>query len=195
MTATIATQIRNSIYSLITTPAFGWKTTRKVPVLPVQIGQLPALGVYIIRDSKSPDGDADHGMPRYNCEVMIGIMVLDELTEEDALESKLDAVVDNILHTVLQSNNGVFLRLTDAGGNALVRAVPTINRTNEFPKDGETQYMQCRTQMTIQYQECYPPDLIGEFDIFGLTVQPPNQTGTTNVPHPDNFDERFNIPQ
>ena len=190
---TIATQIRDAMYSRLTTSAFPWVSTRKIPMPPIQIGQLPALGVYLIRENMSPDGDSNAGPPRYIVDAVIGVMVMDESSTPAVLEGSMDTLVDLIEDTIMTDYS--FFNLTDSGGNPLIDSIPNISRTYDFPKEGETQYIQCRLQFTVRFMVIFPPVILHELDQINVTVEPPNQPAppTGHPADPDNFVEKFII--
>lgn len=188
---TIATQIRDAMFTRLTTPAFPWLSTRKIPVPPIQIGQLPALGVYLIRENFTPDGDSNVGPPRYIVDAVIGVMVMEESSTPSVLEGSMDALVDLIEDTIL--TDPTFLTIKDSNGEFLIDSVPNISRTYDFPKDGETQYIQARLQFTVRFMVIYPPVLTNNFNTMLLTVQPPNQGSVSGIAStmPDNFTAEF----
>ena len=187
---TLATQIRNAMFVRLTTSAFTWKSTRKIPVPPIQPNQLPALGVYLIRESMGPDGDANVGPPRYIVDAVFSVNVLEEASNPDVLEGSMDALVDQVENTLLSDIS--FLNLSDSNGDTIIDSIPAITRNYDFPKDGETQYIQCRLQFTVRFFVIFPPIITHDLITFGLTVRPPNMTaGDTNNPYPDDFDEEF----
>lgn len=154
--STVATYIRDQIVARIGT-LYAWKTVRKVPTITTQNDQFPRLGVYLVRESENPDGDANAGVPRYLDDTVISISVMDNLSKPEVLEGSVDAMIDNIKNTLLEDYT--FVSLADASGNIFLDSIPNISRTYNFPNNGESYYIECRLQMTFRFNVKYDPIL------------------------------------
>jgi hypothetical protein len=150
--STIATYIRDAIFERLTTSAFDWKSTRKTPFPTMQIGDAPALGVFLLRETYNPDGDGNVGPPRYIVDAVFAIAVVDLASKPAVLEGSVDQAVDTILDTLLKDHTFIDLRWSD--NSPLLDSIPTITRAYNFPNIGDTYYLECRLQMTVRYF-CY----------------------------------------
>jgi hypothetical protein len=157
----------------------------------VQIGQTPALGVYIIRESMGPDGDENVLEPRYLTDAIFGITTIQEIDDDKVDVSPEDGLKDLILNTLL--NDLTFVSLRDGNGKEVLESIPSIAVTYDYPEKGETQYVQCRIQMTIRYRLNFDPIAVNAFSTAKITVQPPNQASVAGVAPavPANFMHEF----
>lgn len=154
--STITTYIRDAMYTrLLAANIAPWKVTRKSPIPTLQTGDVPALGVFVMRESYQQDGDANVGPPRYIVDAVISAAVIDLASKPDVLEGSVDAKVDAILNTLLQDGTFIDLRWTD--GKPVIDSVPSIQRTYQFPQIGESYYLECRLQMTFRFMCFFEP--------------------------------------
>jgi len=149
--STIATYIRDAAYNRLLTIA-PWKSTRRTPIPTLQADMLPALGVFLLRETMNPDGDSNNGPPRYISDAVIAFTVTAASSTPDVLDTDVDALVDLIEDTLLC--DGTFIDLRDAENKPILDSIPTISRTFNFPRDGETYFLECRVQMTFRFY-CY----------------------------------------
>ncbi len=149
--STIATMIRDAAFTRLL-GIFDWKSTRKIPVLPVQASMMPCLGAFVLRESYSPLGDANVGPPSYIVDAMLGFSVTDLSSDSDVLEGSIDTKIDLILNTLLC--DGTFIDLRDENGNPVIDSIGSITRTYNYPSEGETNFCECRLQMTFRFF-CY----------------------------------------
>lgn len=174
---TIATMIRDQAMirlKKLTPDGGSWKSFRKIALPTIEPNQLPCLGVYILRESLNPDGDANVGPPRYIADVTIGISIIDEGNKSYALEGSIDSLVDQAEDTLLQDIT--FLGMTDANNNPIIEAIPQITRTYNFFEKSETYMMECRLQMTIQYRCFFEPLAPNYLETIAINVS--NMDGT-----------------
>jgi hypothetical protein len=156
MSSTITTYIRDAMYDrLLAAKIAQWKVTRKSPIPTLQIGDLPALGVFIMRENYQPDGDSNVGPPRYIVDAVISVAVIDLASKPDVLEGSVDARVDTVLNTLLQDGSFIDLRWTD--GKPILDSVPAIVRSYQFPQIGESYTIECRLQMTFRFMCFFEP--------------------------------------
>jgi hypothetical protein len=151
----LATQIRDAMFDRITA-AVPFKTARKVPIPPLQPDQLPALGVYLMSQRSTPDGDANVGVPRYIDNALISVMLIYAAGDPRVLEGVVDAQIDLIERLLLCDST--FLQMLDVEtGEPIIESVPERVRTYQYPKDGETYYLEARLQMTFQFRSYFQP--------------------------------------
>lgn len=186
MSGTPATYIRDQVFDRIKT-LYAWKVTRKVPTVTTQGDQFPRLGVYLVRETENPDGDANVGPPRYVDEVVIAISVMDALSKPEVLEGSVDVLIDGIKNKLLQDIT--FVSLKDANGVFMLDSIPTISRTYNFPNNGETYYIECRLQMSFRFNVQYEPLTPNAFKTLYVDARP------NNDPVPIGAKYIINIPQ
>lgn len=136
-------------------PLYTWGSVRQVPTVTTKNDQFPRLGVYLFRETESPDGDSNAGPPRYISETVISISVMDALSKPDVLNGSVDVMIDTIKNALLQDYTFVSLKWTD--GTEMLDSIPTIQRTYNYPNNGESYYIECRLQMTFRFNVFYEP--------------------------------------
>jgi hypothetical protein len=84
--------IRNVFFDALSAdPFFAAYTCRKNKMLVARPEYLPYLGVYIIDETQTPDGDANAGEVRFIHNTRIGFSVIIANNDQDACEAQLDA--------------------------------------------------------------------------------------------------------
>lgn len=167
----LGTQIRDAAYDrLVKALGAQFKFTRKTPILPLQGDQLPQLGVFLVGETFSPDGDADVGPPRYKVDAQLSISVVVSAAAPDAADGQCDYLVDQVLTTLL--TDGSFVALTDGTGAPLMESIGAIRRTMNFPKDGDAYYLEGRLQITCSYRCFFEPVAPNALEHVDITVQP-----------------------
>lgn len=186
---TITTQIRDVMYDKILRrmPVGSvFKTARKIPFPTLQPDMVPSLGVYVLREAMSPYGDANAGPPHYTVDSIIGVMVLDLAGKPSVLEGGVDNKIDQIEELLLRDPEMVNVR--DIETNSIVLdSIPIISRSYQFPKDGETYYMEARLQFTLRYTVVYEPIIPDDLKVIHVTTflpgSPPPPSGEPAIPH------------
>jgi hypothetical protein len=153
--STLATQIRDAAYDRLSNLS-SFKSFRKTPIPTLSADMLPALGVFLMRETMNPDGDANTVNPRFLVDAVISFMVQDLASKPEVMEGSVDVMVDLIENTIL--SDSTFLDLRDAASNQpIIEGVSQVTRTYSFPKDGETYFMECRLQMNFQFRCFFEP--------------------------------------
>jgi hypothetical protein len=163
-------------------PAGTFLSTRKLPFPTIQADQLPGLGVYLLREQMSPDGDDNVGPPRYMVDAVISVMIIDLASDPSVLEGSIDSKIDQVEETLLTDYTFLDLR-ESATDQPIIESVPQITRTYQFPRDGDRYYIEARLQMTFRFRCKFPPKLINDLHEIDVDVR---QGG-------DDFHETFTI--
>jgi hypothetical protein len=79
-------------------PYFANFFTRKTKMVPVQPDQLPYLGVYIIDEVMTPDGDGNAGEVGFIHTLRIGFSVMIAINDQNAAEQQIDAAFWRIMN-------------------------------------------------------------------------------------------------
>jgi hypothetical protein len=153
MAATFATVIRDGAYSRLQAANPGVTTFRKTPLPPVQPAtQLPSLGVYFT-EQMTPEGDYDVGEPKFFHEVTLYFSAVDSADAQGLNEEALDAIVNNIMTTLLC--DGSFMMLFEG--------VTSMRRGYFYPEAGDTYFAEVRLAMTIVFRTNWPPEAPNAF--------------------------------
>ena len=170
--------IRDTFFNALSGASFfASYTCRKNRMLRIQHELLPYLGVYIIDDPMTPDGDGNAGDIRFTHMLRIGFSVMVANNDQNALESQLDAAYDaittrlwadahipNVYSTLdpdtgFQNVNGTKFESIERGMRRHVWGLTALN--NETPV-GELQY-----DVTCKHREGFPPVIPDDL----LTIQ------------------------
>ena len=175
--------IRDAFFNaLVADPFFAKYTYRKNKMLVARPEYLPYLGVYIIDETMTPDGDGNAGNIDSIHAERIGFSVIQGNNDQDALELGLDAAYWRIMNRLWTDGklNNVFLsslpdntqfESVERGMRRYVWGNSTFN--NETPV-GEVQY-----DITVRHRTYWAP---GPFeDLLTIDVQTGVKAGDTQA--------------
>lgn len=141
-----------------------FKTYRKSPMLQVTPADLPLLGVYILREQRTPMGSANHAEPKFKHSLTLGFSggVHAETDDQNKLYQLEEAMseVDDILLT-----NPKFVNL--------VEGFTGMDRTSQYAKVGETTLFEIRVEMVMEFSGWFDPLVPDDFNTLHLTMQYP----------------------
>jgi hypothetical protein len=148
--------------------AFGtrFKTYRNTPMLQVQPTDLPLLGVYILRERRSPNSHANHAEPRFHHDMTLGFSgaIHAETAEQNQLY-KLEEWMSELDDVLL--SNPKFVILTEG--------IEAMDRQSQYAKVGETTLYEIRVEMTLRFSSNYPPGVIDDFNMLHVETQFPDR--------------------
>jgi hypothetical protein len=175
--STLTTMIRDAAYARLIRIT-EWRTTRKTPLSPLQPGDVPALGVFLLRETYQPDGDANAGPPRYIVDAVISVAILDIAGKPEVIEGSVDRLVDQALDALLC--DGTFLGLRDGRDRPIIDSVPAIQRSYHFPQMGESYYLECRLQMTFRFMCFFEANAPYTLHTIDIDTRPMDGTATSS---------------
>jgi hypothetical protein len=146
--------------------AFGprFKTYRKTPMLQVNPTDLPVLGVYILREQRTPMGNANHAEPKFKHSLTLGFSGAIHADTDDQnkyyLLEQAMSEVDDVL-------------LTDSKFVNLVEGFTAMDRTSQYAKVGETTLFEIRVEMQMEFSGWFPPKVVDDFNLLHVTLQYP----------------------
>lgn len=148
--------------------AFGprFKTYRLTPMLQVQPGDLPILGVYLLREQRAQDGHANHTEPHFKHTLTLGFsggvhVETDKQTELPAIEEWMSELDDVLL------SDPRFVNLTEG--------ITAMDRVAQFAKVGETTLYEIRVEMAMEFSSRFPPVIVDDFNTLHVTTQFPDK--------------------
>ncbi|UPT91104.1 hypothetical protein HAP41_0000020560 [Bradyrhizobium barranii subsp. apii] len=153
-----------------------FKTYRLTPMLQVQPGDLPILGVYILRERHLPHGSYNHAEPKFDTELTLGFSggVHVETDKQDQL-SQLENWMGELLEILL--TNPKFVKLTEG--------MTGIDRVGQYATVGETTLYEIRLEMGTRYWTDYPPKVVDDLKTVHITTQFPDkehvESGTEQI--------------
>lgn len=181
----LALQIRDGAYTRILAAFPEFKKegrARRTPLKPIQVEQTPALGVFLVRETMNPDGDAAVGPPRFVSDVIIGISVVANAAKPEVADGWLDGLVDSIEDTLFR--DPTFVGLLDiVSGKPIIEGFSQVVRSYEYPKDGEAYFIEVRLQITCRYRCYFDPNAPNALTEVAVTAQPFG-AGTSSQPAP-----------
>jgi hypothetical protein len=146
--------------------AFGvrFKTYRKTPMMQVTPADLPMLGVYILREQRTPMGNANHAEPKFKHSLTLGFSGAIHADTDDQnryyqLEEAMSEV-DDVL-------------LTDPKFVKLVEGFTAMDRQSQYAKVGETTLFEIRVEMQMEFSGWFPPKVEDDFNTLHVTLQYP----------------------
>ena len=172
---------------LVTAPFYAGFKIRKSRQLPTQINQLPTLGVYLVKEDMSPDGDANHGDIDMIHSLTIGFSVVIINNDPEATQEKLNEaywVIMNWLWRDPYLMNMIDTRAYPGGiGNPdNVRIEALMNGSWRFydhaPLNNETPMSELRYEQTLRYRADYTPIITDDFLSMRVETVPMDDDGT-----------------
>ena len=146
---------------------FAGYTGRKSRALPIMPQQLPYLGLYIVNEDMTPDGDLNAGEIRFTHYLKLGFSVIIINNDPVACEAKLDAAYWAIMNTLWRDpylTNFIDTRVYPGGvgnpDNVRIEGVSRSTRKHVFGnagKDNETPIGEMQYEATIKYRADYGP--------------------------------------
>lgn len=184
---TWAYDIRDAFYNVVTADSFfAGFTLRKNRMLPVQQNLIPYLGVYLIDENQSPDGDGNAGCIRFLHTVRIGFSVVVASSDPVIVEQLADQGVQRIwtaaftdlhLFKVGRSNiynpEGVIIEAAVRGRRTMNFGAPTTD--NEMP------FCEAQVDVSCTFRTEWYPDITDMLDT--IDVVTPDENGTITPVH------------
>jgi hypothetical protein len=140
---TFAYNIRDAFFNVVTANSyFAAYTKRKNKWLPVQTDLVPYIGIYIINEVMTPDGDANAGCIRFSHTAQVGFSVVQSNNDPMLLEQNIDQAHQKImtllwtdlhLMNVLHNNNPENVGIESITRNTRRHVFGAANTSNEFP--------------------------------------------------------------
>ena len=141
-----------------------FKTYRKTPMLQVQPTDLPLLGVYILREQRTPMGNANHAEPKFKHALTLGFSGAiwadtDDQNKLYQLEETMSEL-DDIL-------------LTNPKFVTLVEGFTGMDRQSQYAKVGETTLFEIRVEMQMEFSGWFDPVVTDDFNTLHVTLEYP----------------------
>lgn len=147
--STYAIEIADKAMALLRAKTFdpAFKTFKRTPMRQVAPGDLPLLGVYILRETRSPDGDENAGEPRFFHRLHLGIAgavsAADDGSQFVALEAMMAGIDDCLL------TDPTFIRM--------IEGIEQMDRRSQYAIMGETPLAEIQIEMVVTFRSYWPP--------------------------------------
>jgi hypothetical protein len=143
-----------------------FKTYRNTPALQVTPQDLPMLGVFIMRERRTPEGNANHAEPKFKHELTLGLSGAVHAETDD--QNKLDALEQ----WMSEADDILF---TDPKFVKLVEGFTGMDRQSQYAKVGETTLFEVRVEIQCMFTGWFDPKVTDDFNTLHVTLQyPPN---------------------
>jgi len=172
---------------LMTAPFFTGFTVRKSRQLPTQVNHLPTLGVYLVKEDMSPDGDPNHGDIDMIHNLTVGFSVVIINNDPEVTQEKLNEAYWVIMNWLWRDQYLMNMIDTRAYPGAIgnpdnVRIEGLLNGSWRFhdhpPLNNETPMSELRYEQTIKYRADYTPIILDDFLLMHEEVVPLATDGT-----------------
>ena len=172
---------------LVTAPFFAGFSVRKSRQLPTQINQLPMLGVYLVREDMSPDGDPNHGDIEMVHNLTVGFSVVIINNDPEATQEKLNEAYWVIMNWLWRDQYMMSMHDTRSypGGVSNpdnVRIEGLLSGSWRFvdhpPLNNETPMSELRYEQTIKYRADYTPVILDDLLLIHTETVPLATDGT-----------------
>jgi hypothetical protein len=149
-----------------------FRTYRSTPALQVQPSDLPMLGVYILRERRTPMGHANHAEPKFKHELTMGLSGAVQADTDDqnslnALEEMMSEADDILLR------NPKFVKLVEGWTG--------MDRQSQYAKVGETTLFEIRVELVCEFSGWFDPIVEDDFNLLHLTLQYPPDVDPDSV--------------
>jgi len=164
--------------TLTALPFFSTFTVRRVAGMPLQVKDIPLLGVYILDETMTPDGDANAGHIAFVHTFRIGFQAVIQNNDPDTAEQKLDSIFWAIMNG-LWRNESITNRLNAATwhyqagtpDNTRFESITRGTRRHRFGSTGlnnETPVAELQYDVSCLYRAGYPPIINDDLLTFHL---------------------------
>jgi hypothetical protein len=145
---------------------------------PIQKQDIPYIGCYLIEETMSPDGDANHTEPRFVHDVKLGFSIIVQNNDNDAAQQNLDTAFWTILRLLENPKWANFPASGDwnNGEDIRIEAVTRGRRRFNFgPRhvQQETPVAELEMDLTIRHRTDFPPLITDHLDLLHITVAYP----------------------
>jgi hypothetical protein len=160
--------IRNVFFdALARDPFFADFFKRKTKMLPTQPEHLPFLGVYIIDETMTPDGDANAGCVRFSHTLRVGFSSFIAHNDDEQAEQLLDAIFWRIMNALWP--DPYIMNVIDSTNpdNTLIESIVRGTRRNVFGAanlSNETPLAELQYDVSCFYRTMWEPDIRDSLD-------------------------------
>lgn len=171
--------------TVVALPFFAGFNIRRNKRKPIQLVDLPLLGVYILDEQMGPDGDANHGEIRFIHTFRIGFSVMIVNNDDDVAEQKLDAAFWAIMNGLwrdqyvtslwdtVNPHTGVSANPDSTRFESVVRGTRK-HVWGSLGSNQETAFAELEYVPSIVYRADYPAIVTDELDLLHVvTAYPP----------------------
>lgn len=187
-TQSCAYDIRDTFFDAVSTDAFfAGYTTRRNRMLSVQPDSLPYLGVYLVDEVMTPDGDANAGCIRFSHTARVGFSVIVQNNDQDLAAKTVDEAFLRIMNVLYTSPSIMNVLHNDNAENVGIESITAGRRRHVYGAAGlnnETPFLELQYEASAFFRtEWYsdPSDTLDEIDVTTRISDDPDVLQIHNV--------------
>jgi hypothetical protein len=166
-------------------PYFSGFTILRTNQVTIQRGQLPVLGVYILPEKMTPDGDANATYIRFTHNFQIGFSIIIANNDPDIAEQKLDAAWWSLMNGLWRDQS--LMRMFNSGNPDDTRIEGVVAGVRRFVygtigKNNETPVAELQYQVNCTYRTEWAPVITDTLEKIEVTVIPDGFDPTKTQP-------------
>lgn len=161
--------------------------------LQIQPEHVPFVGIYFINEDLTPDGDADHGEPRFRSSALFGFSIIIQNNDAAEAENTLDNAWATMMDKLLTDPS---LYLNPA---AKIQAYVRGNRSHQFGSVGADNALpiaECRFTLTCDLGTIdFPPVIPDLLETIHVTTQFPSGGTPDEIESIQQVEAEYDLPQ
>ena len=178
--------IRNAFLDALAADAFftGY-TVRPNKMLQVQPENLPYLGVYILDEIMTPDGDANAGDIRFVHVLRIGFSVVIANNDQAVAEQTIDAAYWRISNRLFCDSDLMKLAYSSMPDNTRIEGIVRGSRRHVFGnpnQTNETPVAELQYEISCQFRTMWDPTITDDLELIDIKVDVPPGTPVIDIP-------------
>jgi hypothetical protein len=186
---TFAFDVRDAMFNVVTAdPYFAAYTKRKNKWLPVQTNLVPYIGVYLINEVMTPDGDANAGLIRFSHTMQIGFSVVQSNNDPLLLEQNIDQAQQKIMTLLWTDLHLMNVLQNDTAGHnnpedVKIESVTRATRRHVFGQaagNNEFPFVELEFNVNAFARSEWYPDITDTLNEIDVTVAPNNDDPNAN---------------
>jgi hypothetical protein len=180
-----AYDIRDTFFNVVSADAFfAGYTAKRNRMLPVQTSMLPYLGVYLVDEVMTPDGDGNAGCIRFSHTARIGFSVIVQNNDQDIAAQTADQALLKIMSLLYTSPTIMNVIRNNNTENVGIESIPRGARRHVYGAAGlnnETPFLELQYEASCFYRTEWYPDITDTLDEIDVTTKIKDDTNVQTV--------------
>lgn len=174
-TQSCAYDVRDTFFDAVSSDAFfvGY-TARRNRMLSVQPDSLPYLGVYLVDEVMTPDGDANAGCIRFSHTARIGFSVVVQNNDQDLAAKTADEAFLRIMTVLYTSQSIMNVLHNNNAENVGIESITAGRRRHIYGAAGlnnETPFLELQYEASAFFRTEWYPDITDTLDEIDVTTR------------------------
>ncbi|UQR66213.1 hypothetical protein LRP30_13580 [Bradyrhizobium sp. C-145] len=165
--STYAIEIADKALAVLQATPFDpvFKTFKRTPMRQVAPTDLPLLGVYILRETRSTDGDANAGEPRFFHRLHLGIAGAVSAADDGSQFTTLESMMAQIDERLLTSPAFI----------SMIEGVEQMDRRSQYAIMGETPLAEIQIEIIVTFRTYWPPVIPDDYRTLHVETRYPSK--------------------